>query len=230
MAESERTSRPLTRSEWAYQTLRQRILDGELEPGERLLLRPLAEQLGLSVMPVRDAVRLLERDGLVQVESYRGAIVTPIAAETVVELVGVRMWLEALAMREAAPLHDAESLALVHQRLDECEALVDGEPLAFSRANRALHVAMAAPAPRELNTMIQDTWDRGWQARRHGILYGLVPERSRAAQPEHRAIVAALDRHDAEGACAAMLAHREGSLAAWRRGLGYAAPRDEYAE
>jgi len=55
----------LTKTDYAYTELRRRILDGELAPGERLLLRQLAEELGISVMPVRDAIRLLERDGLV---------------------------------------------------------------------------------------------------------------------------------------------------------------------
>ena len=98
---AQRPARP--KSEYAYKALRQRILDGVLRPGERLLLRPLAEELGLSVMPVRDAVRLLEGDGLVRVESHRGATVTPIEAETVVALIGIRMWLEVLAINDAAP-------------------------------------------------------------------------------------------------------------------------------
>ena len=103
MGTVDRTSahgRPLTKSDYAYQALRRQILDGELAPGERLLLRTLAEVLGLSVMPVRDALRLLERDGLVQTERHRGAIVTPVAVDTVIRLIGIRMWLEALAIPE----------------------------------------------------------------------------------------------------------------------------------
>jgi DNA-binding transcriptional MocR family regulator len=53
----------LTKSEYAYAELRRRILDGQLPPGARLLLRPLASELGVSVMPIRDAIRLLERLG-----------------------------------------------------------------------------------------------------------------------------------------------------------------------
>ncbi len=96
---------PVTKAGYAYQTLRRRILEGELQPGERLLLRPMAAELGLSVMPVRDAIRMLEGDGLVRTESHRGTSVAPIDPETVVELIGIRMWLEVLAVLEAAPPH-----------------------------------------------------------------------------------------------------------------------------
>lgn len=208
--------RPLSKSEYAYEALRRQILDGELRPGDRLLLRPLAEQLGLSVMPVRDAIRLLERDGLVRAETHRGATVTPVAVGTVVELIGIRMWLEALAVREAATRHDEASLALVRERLAAAEALLGGDPSAFSGANRALHEAIEAPASSELRGVIAELWDRGAQARRRTSLFVLGPDVRPAAQAAHRAIVAALAARDEDAAVAAMLAHREATLAAWR--------------
>jgi DNA-binding GntR family transcriptional regulator len=211
---------PLTKSAYAYEALRRKILDGELRPGERLRLRPMAEELGLSVMPVRDAVRLLERDGLVHTESHRGATVAPIVAETVISLIGIRMWLEVLCARETALLHDDASLALVHQRLDEAQALVDAaDPLAYARANRALHEAIAEPASSELQALMRELWDRSWQARRGSSLYGFVPDRRPEAQAEHRAIVRALDERDPDAAAAAMLVHREATLASWRGAL-----------
>jgi DNA-binding GntR family transcriptional regulator len=211
--------RPLTKTEFAYQVLRQKILEGEFRAGDRLPLRGLADEFGLSVMPVREAITALEREGLVRTESHRGAIVAPIAAETVVSIIGVRMWLEVLCVREATLRHDAASLALVHERLEAAERSVRGDALAFARANRALHEAIDAPADPEVLTIMRELWDRSWQARRGSSVYGLVPDVREEAQREHRDIVRALDERDPDAAAAAMLVHRESTLATWRTAL-----------
>jgi DNA-binding GntR family transcriptional regulator len=217
---SSAAEQPLTKSEFAYQALRRRIVDGDLRPGERLLLRPLAEQLGLSVMPVRDAMRMLERDGLVQTESHRGSTVTAIAADTVVELIGIRMWLEVLAVQEASPRHTAASLVAVHDRLEDAQAAVgSADPTAYSRANRALHEAIEVPASPHLRGLIDDIWERASQARRRTSLFTLVPSKPAEAQREHRRIVTALAARDSEAATAAMIAHRDSTLRAWRTAL-----------
>jgi hypothetical protein len=87
-----------TKSEWAYRRLREMIADGTLAAGSRLVLRQLATDFGLSEMPVREALRMLQRDGLVAFESHRGATVIAISGEEVLEGISVRMWLEVLAV------------------------------------------------------------------------------------------------------------------------------------
>jgi DNA-binding GntR family transcriptional regulator len=206
----------LTKSEYAYAELRRRILDGRLPAGARLLLRPLADELGISVMPIRDAIRLLERDGLVTVQNHRSTTVTEIARDAVVESVGIRMWLEVLAVREATPRHTARTLAAAERALADAEGTaVTGTPLDYARANRAVHTAFEEPAPEALRALIDELWDRMWQARRSLSLFVLDPGRIEGAQKEHREIYEAIARGDAEGAAAAMAAHREHSLDAW---------------
>jgi DNA-binding GntR family transcriptional regulator len=205
----------LTKRDYAYAELRQRILDGRLAPGSRLLLRPLADELGVSVMPVRDAIRLLERDGLVTVHDHRGAAVTEIARDAVVESVGIRMWLEVLAVREAAPRHTTRTLAVAERALADAARAARSGSLAYARANRAVHAALEAPAPESLRTLIDDMWDRLWQARRSLSLFVLDPDRIAGAERDHREIYEAIVRGDPEAAAAAMAAHRERSLAAW---------------
>lgn len=206
----------LTKSEYAYAELRQRILDGELPAGARLPLRPLADELGVSVMPIRDAIRLLERDGLVTVHNHRGATVTEIALDTVVESVGIRMWLEILAVRDATPRHTARTLAAAEHALANAARVAASEkPLAYARANRAVHAALEAPAPTSLRTFIDELWDRLWQARRSLSLFVLDPKQIAAAETDHREIYDAIVLGDAAAAAAAMEAHRERSLAAW---------------
>ncbi|WP_320781998.1 GntR family transcriptional regulator, partial [Streptomyces sp. CRN 30] len=86
----------------AYDTLRRRIVEGELQPGQRLVERDLAAELEVSRIPLREALRLLEADGLVVLVPRRGALVAPFAPADVRHLFDVRESLEALAARLAA--------------------------------------------------------------------------------------------------------------------------------
>src|SRR3954469_21238362 len=117
---------PQTKSRYAYEQLREQIIAGQLAPGERLRLRALADALGLSEMPVREALRMLSRDGLVAFEDHRGATVTEIPLADVRATVSARMWLEVLAVREAVPLHDEASLAVVRDALAAGRAARNG--------------------------------------------------------------------------------------------------------
>jgi DNA-binding GntR family transcriptional regulator len=214
------TRRPLSKSDFAYQELRRRILDDKIPPGTRLLLRPLAEELGLSVMPVRDALRMLEGDGLVTLESHRGATVTQISKEAILQTIGMRMWMEVLAVTEATPRHTPASLKRVTKILDEAEkAMARGDGLAYTQANRQLHEAIEAPAPEPIHQLVRDLWERLWQTRRRTALFVALPHRMPEAQAEHREIVSAVVDGDAGAAGAAMQKHRDSTLKAWREAL-----------
>ncbi|HUH15881.1 MAG TPA: GntR family transcriptional regulator [Gaiellaceae bacterium] len=216
MSASEQTATFLTKTDYAYSELRRRILDGELAPGSRMLLRPLAEELGISVMPVRDAIRLLDRDGLVTSESHRGATVTTISRDAIIDAISIRMWLEILAIREATPLHTKETIAAAEHALLEAErAAATGQGLAYTHANRAVHEALEAPASAALRQLIDETWDRLWQARRRMSLFVLAASRIVGAETEHRALFESVRRGDVEAAADAMARHRDSTLVAW---------------
>ena len=210
----------VTKSQYAYQELRRRILDGEFLPGERLLLRPVADQLGLSVMPVRDALRMLERDGLVLTESHRGATVAPLSHSLIIDAISIRMWLEVLAVRQAVPLHTPETCAEIralYSRADE--VLEGGGGLAYAEANRRLHEAIEGPASEALRVMITESWERLWQARRRMSLFSLLPDSRTSAQREHRELVGAVEAGYVDVAASVMERHRESTLAAWEAAL-----------
>lgn len=212
----EATATFLTKTDYAYTELRRRILDGELKPGARLLLRPLAEELGVSVMPVRDAIRLLERDGLVATESHRGATVTTISRNEILDTISIRMWLEVLAVREATPLHTERTLAVAEAALEEAEhAAATGDGLAYTLANRRVHRALEAPASPAVQELIEDLWDRLWRARRRMSLFVLSADRIVGAESEHRELFAAVRSGDVPAAAAAMERHRDSTLVAW---------------
>jgi DNA-binding GntR family transcriptional regulator len=209
-----------TKSEWAYRRLREMIADGELPAGSRLVLRKLAEDFALSEMPVREALRMLQRDGLVEFASHRGATVVAISREEVLEGISTRMWLEALAARQAAERRSETELAAARRALAETETAVEaGDVDAFSSANRRFHEALEAPADALLRATIDDLWNRVWQARRTLSLFLLRPEQMKQARGEHRELFQAVERGDPDAAGVAMEKHRRSSLEAWRLAL-----------
>ena len=85
-----------------FNTLRQAILKGELAPGERLMEIQLAEKLGVSRTPIREAIRKLEKEGLVTIEPRKGAYASDISIKDMVDVLEVRQYLESLAAGMAA--------------------------------------------------------------------------------------------------------------------------------
>ena len=136
-----------TKSEWVYEQLRRRILDGTYKPDDRLRLTELAREFAMSEMPVREALRMLQRDGLIEMHSHRGAAVANLSWSRAAEIVSVRMHLEVLAVGEAAKGHDKSSLAELRRILDRMDRdLAAGAATRFSAGNRDFHRRLYEPA------------------------------------------------------------------------------------
>jgi DNA-binding GntR family transcriptional regulator len=218
------TRDPMTKTEYAYAELRRRIVHGEVTAGTRLRLRQLADELNLSEMPIREALRLLQRDGLISFESHRGATVTDVSAEQVIEQISVRMWLEVLATEEAAGKHTPKALQAMGAALERADAASKADNWTrFTRENRTFHELIEEPASEFLRGLIAAEWDRVWQARRQFSLFVMRPERMQEAQSEHRRLYDCLRAGDGGGAAAAMNEHRRHTLEAWRQAFGAAA-------
>ena len=107
-----------------FQTLRQAILRGELKPGERLMEIHLAQKLGVSRTPVREAIRKLELEGLVLMIPRKGAIVAEITVQDLEDVLEVRMALEELAVKIACKRITEEQLEEIKRRSAEfCKTL-----------------------------------------------------------------------------------------------------------
>lgn len=209
-----------TKTEWIYAQLRELIHAGEMSSGTRLPLAPLAERFGTSEIPVREALRMLQRDGLVTIESHRGATVAGVSWEELYEAILIRTHLEILAVEEAAPHHDAETVAELRRQLDRMDELSRSpSPRSadeFSAANRAFHRSLYAPCPhRSLLEQIEELWDRVWRTRSQSLFY-MAREQMERAQADHRATVDAVESGDADEAVRLATSHRAGNLAAWR--------------
>ncbi|MBY8860251.1 GntR family transcriptional regulator [Nocardia sp. CA2R105] len=120
--------------------LRDRIIAGQFEPGHRLVERDLAEQFGVSRIPVREAIQTLITEGFVEVLSPRKIVVKRISQRDVEELFGVREALETYAAREATLRADAGDLRTLQRLVEKARrATLSGHPDRISRANAEFH-------------------------------------------------------------------------------------------
>jgi DNA-binding GntR family transcriptional regulator len=127
--------------------LRRLILAGELTPGERLVEDRLAERLGVSRNPVREAIRVLEAEGFVEVTPRRGAAVSRLPSEEAEELFDVRMALEGLSARLAARKVTPATTARLRSVLDSARVAVDeGRLDQVADLNTAFHATVAETA------------------------------------------------------------------------------------
>jgi DNA-binding GntR family transcriptional regulator len=191
--------------------LREAILSGRFQPGQRLIERELVEQLGVSRTPIREALRKLELEGLVITVPYKGPVVTLPTPEDARELYEVRAALEgqatALLAARAQP-QDLEQLE-AHVRAAE-EAVRAGDVRAVLAANNAFHDELARRCGNSLlESLINNLRNRIILLRVESLSLPGRPPRSVA---EHREVLGHVRAHDPEGARRSMEAH---ILRAW---------------
>jgi DNA-binding GntR family transcriptional regulator len=190
-------------SEVVSEQIRGRILDGSLKPGERLVEDRLSAELGVSRVPVREALRGLSAEGLVTLLPRRGATVVEVTPETVAELVEVRALLEGLNARLAAQRHDPEIVAQLKDTLARGNAAANaGTAEELARLNAEFHERLAEASR---NAVLSDVM-RGLRERT-SIAFAINGRtRAREDWEEHAGILAAVIAGDAE--LAALLANR----------------------
>jgi DNA-binding GntR family transcriptional regulator len=125
--------------------LRALIVSGDVKPGDRLVEERLTEMFGVSRPPLREALRILQRDGLVQSLPRRGFIVIPITAEDVREIYSLRFALERMAVELGVPVTDPSRLEPMRDALDDMKTAADeGDDDAVLAANSRFHLALVA--------------------------------------------------------------------------------------
>ncbi len=178
-----------SKAEVAYESIRSRIVDGTYGPGYRLVLDRLASEIGVSPVPVREALRRLEAEWYVDFKRNLGATVCSIDAAAYAETMETLAVLEATATSLAAPhlgkKEIKEARKINEQMADSLEQL---DPVLFSRRNHELHETLYSACP---NTDLLGLVDREW-ARLRGIRsssFAFVPERARQAVAEHTRLI-----------------------------------------
>lgn len=183
------TATAASKSQLAYDLIHDRIAEGAYEPGSRLVLGRIGDEIGASVVPVREAVRRLEAEGLVTFERNVGARVAEIDEHEYAETMETLSVVEGAAVRLALPRIDAEAVAAAREinRLMR-EQLEHFDPAEFTRLNERFHRTLSDPCP---NSHLADLVDRGWKrlGRLRRSTFSYVPERAAASIDEHDAIL-----------------------------------------
>jgi DNA-binding GntR family transcriptional regulator len=198
------------RSVLIYEALRAQILQGELAAGERLITREIAQRFSVSDIPVREALWMLARDGLVDMSAYAGARVASLSRDEVLEVLFIRSHLEGLATGLAAERLDEDGLDALREILVEQQAIVDSDapdPLAYSALNRRFHsVIFDYCGNSKLTKLIASIWEGHSNLQ---AVFRLQPHRIRQSLDEHRAIFDALAARDSELAARLASEHKK---------------------
>lgn len=206
---------PQTLSSLAVRLLRERIVSGALPPGAKLSDLVLSREIGISRTPIREAIRMLAADGLVEVVPHQGATVRSPSLAELDELYEIRALLEAHAAARAAALRPAETASLLALVADmEAIAVPDGERLdeAATRRQRELdlgfhRLVLTLSGLARLQRMVEDA---GIIARPFETMDPCMPTADlRSACRHHRRIAEAIAAGEAEAARTAMAAHIE---------------------
>ncbi len=182
--------------------IRDRVISGQLSPGSRLVERQLAEQLNVSRVPVREALRALEREGFVEERRTRGMVVRELSDDDIEMLYEVREALEEILCRRLLRLLDDRGLAQLQGVIDRASAAVEaGDHDAAVAANVAFHEALVQQADsRVLASLMEPVSGRfRWLLSQHGD--------PSVMNAEHQQILAALRDRDADRAKEACRKH-----------------------
>jgi DNA-binding GntR family transcriptional regulator len=184
--------------------LRERIATGDLAPGARLIERDLATQLGVSRVPVREAIRMLEAEGLVRTVPRKGVVVETLSRRDVEELFDVRAALEVMGCRLAAERGTAKGFRELEGLLGQARKAIDaGDPIRIARANAAFHEQITSLSDnRALAAVMEPLRSRmRW-------LFAQTDDPGHTVE-EHEQLFAAIVSRDAEAAAAAAVEHVE---------------------
>ncbi len=178
-----------SKSQLAYQSIKAKISDGSFSPGYRLVLNRIAEELGVSAVPVREAIRMLEAEGLVTFERNVGAQVAMLDPDEYRTTMQTLSLVEGYATAISAPSISADDIARARAINDRmADSLAHFDPVAFTRLNLDFHGVLFENCP---NEHVLDLVHRGWSRLRalRESTFSFVPGRARSSVEEHSALL-----------------------------------------
>lgn len=200
-----------TRTQLVVETLREKILSGEITAGQPLRQAALAEELNVSRIPVREALLQLEAEGLVSFEPHKGATATELNANQVDELFELRAMLESDLLAASIPNLTEEMLSNAQELLSKLDKALGKENAAntWSELNSDYHNCLYAAANRPQTQDLVDTLNKNADRyiRMHLLWAGGISK----AESEHNEILALCKKKDIEGAVAMLKQHILGS-------------------
>lgn len=204
----------LTKSAHAYNEVRRRIVSGALPSGSVIPQAALAEELGVSTTPLREAMRLLAAEGLIDLASHKDARVSELTAAEAEHLYAVRERLDPLAAALAATERTEAEAEEIQRLLAQLEPLKDSADAAALEAHRDFHRAVYTASHNPLLVgILEGLWDKADRYRLVGLHARQDSGSDRArVRREHEAIARAVIDGDADAAEAHMHEHVLGSL------------------
>ncbi len=199
-----------TLSERLANGIRQFIFTGKLKAGSKIAQDELAEEFGVSRMPIREALVILSHEGLVMLEPRRGAWVAPLTLQMVDESYAIRHFAEPEALKLSIPRlssDDLEELKDALEELERAESLGDGG--AFVDANNRFHHLLRSRCPwPKLKSLVETMWNGFPPLTPQFVANQMVLDRE-----EHRELYAAATKHNGERAAETMRRHIKRSWA-----------------
>ncbi len=183
--------------EQAYSIMRERIFNGTYVPGYRLVIDALARELGISQVPIREAIRRLEAEGWVEYRPNAGAQVAAVDASKYDEEMSVLALLEGYATALASTHLDTAGMKHLREiNASMHSALQSADIPAFSRLNREFHFFIYDRCQNSyLVDLLRETWDR-LEVRGHTD-FSYIPQRSWVSIEEHTQLLNMIERYDA---------------------------------
>lgn len=211
-----------TKSDFAYRQVRDRILSGELHPGAVLQQRELASRIGISTTPLREALRRLKSEGLVELDAHRDARIAPLRAEEARDLLELRKSLDPLAAGLAAQRRSNADMQQIRATHAVLEPLPSAPAIEQLVAHRNFHAAIYRASHNNLLIeSLESLWDKADRYRR----LALQTDRGQVARDlkarEHQMLLESIVAGDSAEASKVMCAHIDTSLGAtamWRLG------------
>lgn len=168
-----------TKNQMAYKALREAIVSGKLRPGTRLVIKDIALQLGTSGIPVREAVKRLEAEGLIENTPHIGPRIAGVSVNELSNVLPVRAILESFATGLAAENAGPRLISLLEEVVRDMRSAVESrDPYAYGQLNRRFHLIVYEACGNEfLRKLIVDLWDRTERVRSvFSILPYILPE------------------------------------------------------
>jgi DNA-binding GntR family transcriptional regulator len=198
-----------TKSAYAYEELRRRILSGEMGPGSTIAQQQVAEEMGVSTTPVREALRRLDAEGLVSISAHRDALVATLSHDEFASMNEVRQNLDPLGARLGAARRTDSEARLVESTLAVLETFETNSGSDYMIAHRNFHRAVYEASHNDLLiSTLEGLWDKAERYRQARVnSTPLTTAHLHRIRTEHTEIAAAVVAGDPERAERAMKVH-----------------------
>ena len=203
-----------SKKEIIYENLRENIVAGQYDSGSRLVIDELAREMGVSQIPIREAIQQLEADGFIIIEPYVGARISEIDANFIFEVFALLESMEIVSSRLACSTITDGDLDRLSQIVSEMDDDVN-HPKQWSEKNKALHLFICECANTKLVMKMMAKTFAHWERLHNYYLQDLSKHRIAEAQAQHRKMVVAFQERDAEQLEQIIRDHNQSALASY---------------